>query len=67
MLKWLILGNITKFHDGVINSNYTIYPIDSIQINDPDLIQNLDNGLYKIDKQYNDGSQEENLIIKNNE
>ncbi len=60
-------GSITKFNDGVINTNVTIYPKDSLQINDSNLIPDLINGLYKIDKQYNDGSQEQNIIIKNNE
>ena len=60
-------GSITKFNDGVINYNITIYPKDSIQINDSNLILDLNSGLYKIEKQYNDGSQEQNVIIKNNE
>ncbi len=60
-------GSVTKYNDGIINTNITTYPKDSMQINDSQLIQNLDNGLYQIDKNYNDGSQEQNLIIKNNE
>jgi hypothetical protein len=60
-------GGITHFHDGIINNNYTTYPKDSLQINNATLIQDLQNGLYKIDKQYNDGDQEQNVIIKNNE
>lgn len=60
-------GSITKFNDNIINTNITIYPKDSLQINDANLIFDLEDGLYKIDKNYNDGSQEQTIIIKNNE
>lgn len=60
-------GKITIFHDGVVNNNYTSYPKDSLQINDPSLIHDLQNGLYKIDKQYNDGEHEQNLILKDDD
>ena len=35
-------------------------------INDPQLIYDLDPGLYNIIKQYNDGGTEETVILKNN-
>jgi len=59
-------GSITKFNDDTFNTNVTITPQDSTAINNQDLIQNLDSGLYKIDKIYNDGSTEETVIIKDN-
>lgn len=59
-------GKITQFNDGVFNTNVTITPQDSLQINDPNLIQNLENGLYKIDKNYEDGAIDEVVILKDN-
>ena len=59
-------GLITKFNDGVFNTNVTITPQDSTSINNQNLIQNLENGLYKIEKSYNDGAVEETVIIKDN-
>ena len=59
-------GSVTKFNDGVLNTNVTINPQDSTAINNPNLIQDLDNGLYKIEKVYNDGSVQETVIIKGN-
>lgn len=57
-------GLIMKFNDNVINANVTIIPQDSTEINHPNLIQNLDNGLYKIEKNYEDGEVEQTIIIK---
>ena len=59
-------GLVVKFNDNVINNNYTLTTKDSIQINNPTLIENLDNGLYKIEKQFNDGSSQESVIYKEN-
>ena len=59
-------GLIIKFNDGVLNTNVTLTPQDSTAINNPNLIQNLESGLYKIEKIYNDGETEENLLQKGN-
>ncbi|WP_339698865.1 hypothetical protein [uncultured Marixanthomonas sp.] len=59
-------GSVTKFNDGVFNTNVTVMPKDSQSINDPDLVNDLDSGLYKIEKNYNDGSTDETVIHKNN-
>ncbi len=60
-------GSVTKFNDGVFNTNVTITAKDSLEINDIYLIQNLPQGLYKIEKNYNDGSVLESIIQKENE
>lgn len=57
-------GSITRFNDGVFNANVTITTQDSTAINNPNLIQQLDPGLYKIDKNYEDGAVQENVIFK---
>ncbi len=59
-------GKIIKFNDGVLNGNYTIIEKNSSDINQPTLIQDLENGLYLIRKQYNDGTQEQKIILKQN-
>lgn len=59
-------GNIMKFNDGVINSNVTISPKDSLSINNPALIENLEPGLYNIQKAYDAGEVEEVIILKEN-
>ncbi|MDA9342386.1 hypothetical protein N9Q84_05380 [Flavobacteriaceae bacterium] len=59
-------GTIIKFNDNVLNTNVTITPQDSTSINNTDLIQDLQPGLYNVIKNYNDGSQDENLIQKQN-
>jgi len=59
-------GSVVQFNDGVINTNITINPQDSRQINNPNLIDNLQQGLYKIEKSYNDGSTQQNVIFKEN-
>ena len=55
-----------KFNDNVFNTNVTVTPKDSTQINNPDLIPALPSGLYKIDKTYEDGSNDETVIFKEN-
>jgi len=57
-------GIVKTFLDGVINTNYTIQYLDSIQSNNPTLIQDLNNGLYNIEKNFNDGTNEQNTILK---
>ncbi len=59
-------GSITRFNDGVFNGNVTITPKDSVGINNPVLINELDSGLYNIKKDYYDGTIEENVIYKEN-
>ena len=59
-------GLVTKFNDGVFNTNVTLTPKDSTSINNPNLINQLQPGLYKIDKTYPDGTQEQNVILKEN-
>ena len=58
-------GSITQFNDGVFNTNVSVVPQDSTQINNPSLIDNLDPGLYVIDKIYDDGSQQQSVLQKN--
>lgn len=62
----IIGGRLIKFNDNVVNGNYIITPQDSTEINNPNLIQNLDPGLYNIEKNYIDGTSDENLIFKEN-
>jgi len=50
----------------VFNTNVTIIPQDSTSINNQNLIENLESGLYKINKIYDDGSIEETVIYKDN-
>ncbi len=59
-------GSVMKFNDNVFNTNVTVTPKDSTQINNPDLIPALPSGLYKIDKTYEDGSNDETVIFKEN-
>jgi hypothetical protein len=59
-------GTITKFNDNVLNNNITVTPQDSLSINNQNLIQNLENGLYKIEKDYDDGSTQQTVIYKGN-
>lgn len=60
-------GSVIKFNDDVFNANVTITSKDSTAINNPNLINNLQDGLYKIEKNYNDGATQETVIIKENE
>ena len=57
---------MTQFNDGVFNTNVTIQAHDSTQINNPSLIDNLDAGLYVIDKTYDDGTTNQSVILKEN-
>jgi hypothetical protein len=59
-------GDILKFNDGIFNTNVTVTPKDSLGINDPQLINDLDPGLYNIIKEYDDGGTEETVILKSN-
>jgi hypothetical protein len=58
---------IIQFNDNIPSTNVTITPKDSLQINNPNLILNLENGLYNIKKQFNDGTIEERIILKQND
>ncbi len=60
----VIGGTIIKFNDNVLNTNVTITEQDSISINDTELIENLQPGLYNIIKNYNNGETQENVILK---
>jgi hypothetical protein len=59
-------GTIIKFNDNVLNTNVTITSQDSVSINNENLINNLEPGLYNIIEQFEDGDTEEQLIIKEN-
>jgi len=59
-------GLITKFNDDVFNTNVTLTAQDSTSINNQNLIENLDSGLYKIEMNYDDGSKQETVIFKQN-
>jgi len=58
-------GTLIKFNDNVLNTNVTITTQDSLMINNSDLINDLQPGLYNIIKQFDDGSTEEQVIFKN--
>ncbi len=62
----IIGGTIIKFNDNVLNTNVTITPQDSLSINNENLIDDLDPGLYNVIKNSIDGTQEETLIQKQN-
>jgi hypothetical protein len=57
-------GKVIKFNDGIFNANVTITPKDSTGITDPNLIQSLDTGLYKIETNYINGVDEQTVIYK---
>lgn len=57
-------GSVTRFNDNIFNTNVTITPKDSLEINNPNLINDLQQGLYKIEKVLPDGTVEEIVIIK---
>lgn len=59
-------GTVTLFNDGIFNTNITITPQDSTAINSQNLINDLPQGLYKVEKNYQDGAIEETIIIKDN-
>lgn len=60
-------GTKTQFNDGVFNYNITIAQLDSAAVNNPQFIDQLDPGLYRIEKTHQDGSVEDNVILKENE
>jgi hypothetical protein len=49
-----------------LNENITITPKDSTAINNPELINDLDPGLYKLEKNYDDGATDQTIISKEN-
>lgn len=57
-------GTVIKFIDNIPNENYTVTDKDSTSINNPTLIQDLENGLYMIRKDYNNGSHEQETLLK---
>lgn len=59
-------GTITLFNDGVFNTNVTVTQKDSLGMNDPNLVNDLDPGLYNIKKNHEDGSVDETNILKEN-
>lgn len=59
-------GSVTKFNDGVLNGNVTVTPKDSLGINNPTLVDELNPGLYKIEKNYLDGATDQDIIFKEN-
>lgn len=59
-------GSITKFLDNIFNTNIQITVKDSLGINNLNLINTLDPGLYKIEKQYDDGAVQQTIIYKDN-
>lgn len=60
-------GRVVRFEDGVINYNVTITPQDSLGINQENLINTLNPGLYKIEKDFENGDVEQTVIQKNND
>ncbi len=65
---WFATKGLTKrFHDNQVNNNYTITIKDEQEISDPNLIDDLAPGLYVIEKEYEDGSIEQTVILKDNE
>ncbi len=59
-------GTVIQFNDEVFNSNVTITSQDSTAINDTELIEDLQPGLYNVIKNYQDGRTEESVIFKEN-
>ncbi len=57
-------GSVTRFNDNVFNTNVTITPKDSLGINSPTLVEELNPGLYKIEMVYDEGNTEETVIFK---
>lgn len=40
--------------------------MDSLQVNNPNMINNLQPGLYNIEKEYDNGAKQQTVIIKEN-
>jgi len=59
-------GTIIKFNDNVFNNNVTITEQDSTTINNEEFVNDLQQGLYNVIKEYNDGRTEETVIFKEN-
>lgn len=60
----VIGGAVVTFNDGVFNTNVTITPQDSTSINNPRFIDNLQPGLYNIIEDYQNGTNQETVILK---
>ncbi|PKP26653.1 MAG: hypothetical protein CVU03_01910 [Bacteroidetes bacterium HGW-Bacteroidetes-2] len=63
----IIGGSIIKFNDNVFNANVTITPQDANSINNSNLINELQPGLYNIIKTDSNGNNQETVIFKENE
>ncbi|MCH9660556.1 MAG: hypothetical protein K0U54_06560, partial [Bacteroidetes bacterium] len=61
----VISGKVYYFKDNMLNMNVLIDDLSREEINDPNLVSNLAPGLYKIEKQYKDGTKNETVIYKN--
>ncbi len=59
-------GRSMLFNDGVFNTNVTVQEMDSLQINNPQMIDNLEPGLYKIEEDHDGGAKKETVILKEN-
>ena len=57
-------GTLVKFVGQLPNSSYSTLPISEEENENPNFIQNLDNGLYIIKKNYENGATEEEMILK---
>lgn len=62
-----LAGRVVRFNDNVLNTNITITEKDSTGINNEQLIDNLSNGLYKIEKDYPEGVQTQTILFKDNQ
>ena len=59
-------GTLITFNDGVLNTNVTITAQDSSSINNEQLVDDLQPGLYNVIKVYQGGRTEETVILKEN-
>ncbi len=57
-------GSVTKFNDGVINQNVTVQQKDSTEINNQYLVNDLESGLYKIERDFGNGENSQTIIYK---
>ncbi|MEE9350439.1 MAG: hypothetical protein V3U80_10365 [Flavobacteriaceae bacterium] len=62
-----ISGVVVTFNDNIVNSNFYTSTLDSTAVNSSSLIQNLPSGLYIIKKNFEDGRQEQQTILKDDE
>ncbi len=65
-LLLVLFSSVIKFNENVLNINVTITQQDSVSINNENLINNFQPGLYNIIEQFEDGETEQQLIIKEN-